>query len=151
MRSSRSVVDLPETTFFLFAVLLNFPWEFMQVPLFEGMAEAPHWAAIRVCARATLGDGVIVLISYWVTSAGCRDRWWFQRPAAMQVAAFAAVGLAITVLLEHLATRSNHPAWGWRYSDEMPLVPVVAIGLTPFLQWILLPPIIAWFARRQLR
>ena len=149
MRRARAIVDLPETNFFVFAVLLNFPWEFMQVPLFEGMADAKHWDAIRICTRAALGDGVIVLIAYWSTAAVWRDRRWFTAPNRTQICAFVAVGLAITFVLEHLATRSDHPAWGWRYSELMPVA--LGVGLTPILQWILLPPLILWLARRQLR
>ena len=149
MRRARAIVHLPETNFFVFAVLLNFPWEFLQVPLFEGMAEAKHWEAIRICTRAALGDGVIVLIAYWSTVAVWRDRWWFKAPNPTQICAFVAVGLAITFVLEHLATRSDHPAWGWRYSELMPVA--LGVGLTPILQWILLPPLILWIARRQLR
>lgn len=32
----------------------------------------------------------------------------------------------------------------------MPVVPVIGIGALPLLQWVLLPPLILWFARRQL-
>ena len=149
MRRVRAIVDLPETNFFVFAVLLNFPWEFLQVPLFEGMAEAKHWGAIRICTRAALGDGVIVLIAYWSTAALWRDRWWFRAPKRVQICAFIAVGLAITFVLEQIATRSYHPAWGWRYSEMMHVV--LGVGLTPILQWILLPPLILWLALRQLR
>ena len=145
----RAIADLPETNFFVFAVLLNFPWEFLQVPLFGGMAEATHWDAILICTRAALGDGAIVLIAYWATAGVWRDRWWFQAPNRLQICAFVAAGLAITIVLEHLATNSEHPAWGWRYSELMPVA--LGVGLTPILQWILLPPIVLWLARRQLR
>ena len=33
----------------------------------------------------------------------------------------------------------------------MPIVPVVGIGLTPLLQWLLIPPLAIWFVRRQLK
>lgn len=149
MRRARAIVDLPEANLFVFAVLLNFPWELLQVPLFEGMADARHWDAILICTRAALGDGAIVMIAYWGTAAVWRDRWWFQTANRLQICAFVAVGLAITFGLEHLATRSDHPAWGWRYSELMPVA--LGVGLTPILQWILLPPLVLWLARRQLR
>ena len=142
--------DAPEFNFFIFGVLLNFPWEFLQVPLFEGMAEGSHWQGILICTRATLGDGVIVLIAYWAAAAAWRDRWWFKHSSARQLIAFTSAGLLITIVLEHLATRSDHPDWGWRYSELMPIVPVLGIGLTPFLQWLVIPPLVVWFTRRQL-
>ncbi|HKO68875.1 MAG TPA: hypothetical protein VJU53_13825, partial [Burkholderiaceae bacterium] len=66
----------PELNVAVFALLLNYPWEFSQVPLFAGMADAPHWSAIKVCAAATLGDIVIVLIAYWVVAVLARTRSW---------------------------------------------------------------------------
>lgn len=147
----RKLTNLPEFNFFVFGVLLNFPWEFLQVPFFDGLAEAAHWSAILTCTRATLGDGLIILIAYWATAAIWRDRLWFTRPRARQLAFYVAAGAVITLILEHLATRSTHPDWGWRYSDLMPIVPVLGIGLTPLAQWLLIPPLVAWFSRRQLR
>ena len=57
------MLDLPELNFAVFAFLLNFPWEFLQIPLYVGMADAPHWDATKVCVLATLGDAVIVVVA----------------------------------------------------------------------------------------
>ena len=63
MRPLRAVLqalsELPELNVMLFALLLNYPWEFIQAPLFAGMAEAAHWEAVKVCSdrcRAAGGD-----------------------------------------------------------------------------------------------
>ena len=145
----KGVLDRPETNILIFAFLLNYPWEFLQVPFFEGMAVATHWEAVKVCTRATLGDAVIMLIAYWCVTVAASDRWWFRAPSRMQMLGFVTVGLIITVAIEHFATQSTDPAWGWRYADIMPIVPVVGVGLTPLLQWMLLPPLAIWFVRRQ--
>ena len=147
----KKLTDLPEFNFFIFAVLLNYPWEFLQVPFFQGLAEAGHWNAILTCTRATLGDGFIILIAFWAPAFIWRDRLWFMRPSFRQLAFYVAVGLIITAILEHLATRSTHPVWAWRYSELMPVVPGLGIGLTPLLQWVLIPPLVIWFSRRQIR
>lgn len=60
----REWLDLPEVNVGIFTFLLNFVWEFAQVPLFQGMPLAGRWRAIQVCARATLGDVVIALIAF---------------------------------------------------------------------------------------
>ena len=36
----------------------------------------------------------------------------------------------------------------WQYSELMPVVPIVDVGLSPLLQWVLLPPASLWVARR---
>ena len=154
MRSSqktKGLIDQPETNILIFALLLNYPWEFLQAPFFEGMAVASHWDAVKVCTRGAVGDAVIMLLAYWSVSVASSDRLWFRTRSRVQMLGLIAAGVIITVGIEHFATQSTNPAWGWRYADTMPTVPVVGVGLTPLLQWILLPPLAIWFVRRQLK
>lgn len=62
---------------------------------------------------------------------------------------FVAVGLAVTSGIEWMAL---HGLWmvEWQYTTAMPLIPGAGIGLSPLLQWTLLPPLVVWFAKRQL-
>lgn len=149
-RASDRLTDQPEFNVFVFAFLLNYPWELLQVPLYQGMPEAAHWDAIKVCTRATLGDGIIILLAYWGSALLARDRWWIARPRLASLLAMVGLGVAITVLLERLAVISDNPNWGWRYAEAMPMVPILGIGLTPLLQWLILPPLVIWFVKRQL-
>ena len=150
-QKTKGLLDQPETNILIFALLLNYPWEFLQAPFFEGMAVASHWDAVKVCTRAAVGDAVITLFAYWGVAVGASDRWWFRTTSRVQMLGFIAAGVIITVAIEHFATQSMDPAWGWRYADTMPTVPGVGVGLTPLLQWILLPPLAIWFVRRQLQ
>ena len=140
---------LPEFNVAVFAFLLNFPWEFLQVPLFADMAGAPHWTAIKRCAIATLGDIAIMLIAYWFVAAVAGSRHWIAGPKAAHLAMFVGAGVAITVVIEWLALRGR---WldGWGYSSLMPVVPGLGIGLSPLVQWLVLPPLAVWFVRRRL-
>lgn len=144
------LTDLPEFNVFVFAFLLNYPWELLQAPLYKGMPEAAHWNAIQVCTVATLGDSVIMLLAYWSAALLVRDRWWIARPRLTPILTMIGVGVAITVVLERLAVVSDDPNWGWRYAEAMPIVPMLGIGLTPFLQWVILPLLLVWFIKRQL-
>ncbi|MGH7366643.1 MAG: hypothetical protein ACREK9_09560 [Candidatus Rokuibacteriota bacterium] len=137
----------PETNIAIFAFLLNLTWEFAQVPLFAGMPSAQHWGAILVCGRATLGDVVIALVAFWAVAASARARSWVLRPTAAQITSFVAVGVVITIVMEWLATQV---LGRWMYAEAMPVIPVLGVGLSPLLQWIVLPPIVVWFVRRQL-
>jgi hypothetical protein len=138
----------PETNVAIFTFLLNLVWELAQVPLFAGMPTADHWRAILVCGRATLGDVVIALIAFWGVAAVARSRSWVVRPTVRQAVGFAAIGAVITIVMERLATQVLHR---WAYAATMPVVPILDIGLSPLLQWLLLPPLVLWFVRRQLR
>jgi hypothetical protein len=140
---------LPEFNVLVFAVLLNFPWELLQVPMFEKMADAPHWEAVKTCAFATLGDAVITLAAYECVAVVAGTRRWIVEPGKAAIAGFVSIGLSITVVLERLVLEG---LWitHWSYSPSMPLVPGLKVGLTPVLQWLLLPPLLVWFVRRQL-
>ena len=148
-RLLRTFTATPEFNLAVFALLLNFPWEVLQAPLFEGMAAAPHAAVIGACLQATLGDAVIMLLSHASVAAVSRRRSWVLAPARREVAGFVAVGVAITAVIEWLATR-GHWSQTWTYSPAMPLISGIEIGLSPLLQWLIVPPITLWFLRRQL-
>jgi hypothetical protein len=47
------------------------------------------------------------------------------------------VGVVYTVLSEWA---NVHMFKSWGYKQSMPIIPWVQMGLTPFLQWILIPP-----------
>jgi hypothetical protein len=142
------VVDLPELNIAIFAFLLSFPWEILQGPFFQGMAEARHEDAVRICMLATLGDVSLMLVNFWIVAWVGGGRRWPLQPTGARVAGFTGLGLAATILFEILATQ----VWPrWRYSDLMPTIPVLEVGLIPLLMWGVLPPLILWFVRRQLR
>ena len=137
----------PETNVAIFAFLLNLTWELAQVPLFAGMPSSEHWRAILVCGQATLGDVVIALVGFWAVAASAHTRSWVLRPTVGQLTGFVAVGVLITILMEWLATQVLHR---WAYAETMPVVPLLGVGLSPLLQWVVIPPIVVWFVRRQL-
>lgn len=133
----------------VFALLLNFPWEILQAPLFVGMADSSFIDAIKGCSQATLGDALIMLLAYWTVSGVAKSRNWILAPSSRQLSLFLAVGVIITVAIEWLATR-GYWIQSWTYSPAMPIVPGVGIGLSPLLQWIFLPLLVICFVRRQL-
>lgn len=53
----------PEFNIAVFAMLLNWPWEFLQVPFYSGMPSAEHWEGVKACTQATLGDAAIMLVA----------------------------------------------------------------------------------------
>jgi hypothetical protein len=141
---------LPEFNVVLFAFLLNYPWEFIQAPLFEGMAGRPHWSAVKACSQAALGDAVIMLVAYWGVAALGHGRTWIAKPRRRDVVLLSSIGAGLTVVVEWLAL---HGAWltAWNYSAAMPVVPGLGVGLIPVLQWVVLPPLVVALVARQLR
>lgn len=139
----------PEFNVALFAFLLNLPWELWQVPLFERMAAAPHWEAVKTCSRAAAGDAAIAVVAYWLVALAVRNRAWVVSPTASTVSGFAACGVVITAAIERLAL-GGFWLQGWSYSPLMPVVPGIGVGLSPLTKWLALPPLVIWLLRRQL-
>jgi hypothetical protein len=139
--------EAPEIAVAIFSFLLNFVWEFVQVPMFTGMAEMSHWEAIKLCLSATLGDVGFALTAFWTASVAARSRNWILHPTRLPVIAFVAVGIVLTVGFEYQYTNVS---LRWAYSDVMPLVPPIGTGLSPLLQWLAIPPLVIWLTRRHL-
>jgi hypothetical protein len=119
------------------AVVVNYVWELAQAPLYVGMTSLG--AAWWHCFVASLGDGVLVLIIFaavWAVTGRVR---WYASPGAAGYATMLVVGLAIAVAVEWIALEV---LGRWAYTDRMPLVPGLDIGLAPVAQMLVLPPLI---------
>jgi hypothetical protein len=147
MQAQSGIAGLPELNVAIFSFLLNFVWEMWQIPFFAAMPSDSHWVGVVACTQATLGDAAISLVAFWSVAALARSRRWIINSSPSQVAGFVTVGVAITVILEALATG---PLARWSYTPLMPTLPVLGTGILPLFQWILLPSLTIWFVRRQL-
>lgn len=138
----------PELNLFFVSFLVHFVWEMWQLPYYEGIAGISHVEAVRGCTQASLGDGLISVIAFWAAAALTGTRHWYLnlRPGAFLT--YLAVGVAITILMEWLATGALER---WHYDAAMPRLPLLGTGLLPVLQWLLLPPLTLALMRRQTR
>ncbi|MEO8310526.1 MAG: hypothetical protein ABI520_05075 [Caldimonas sp.] len=147
----RNALRWPELTLAGFAFLLNFPWEMIQSPLFEGMGSMPHRNAVQYCTRAAFGDAGIMVIAFWIVAAASGSgRGWLQQSGRMPITIFVIIGVLISTAIEMLATSGRWPE-GWTYTADMPVLWGVNVGLVPVIQWIILPPAAVLLTRRQLR
>lgn len=138
---------LPEFAIAVFSFLLHFVWEYLQAPTYEGMADLNHWEGVKLCTSATFGDVGFALSAFWLASATARSRYWFRRPSVPALLVFIGTGLALTIGFEYYYTNVT---LRWTYSDLMPLVPPFGTGLSPLLQWLVVPPLVLWFTRRHI-
>lgn len=130
------------------ALPLYFGWEMLQAPAFTGMP-AGWLAATAVCALAAAGDGVIVLVVFAVGALAFRDARWFVPPRSGRYATVVLLGVAIQVAVEWVMV---HRLGRWGYQPSQPLVPLVEIGILPFLQPLVLLPLTLWiFTRWEVR
>ena len=131
-----------------FSFLLHFVWELLQSPLYSSLRDVSHTQALALCTRASAGDSGIALAAYAAAAMLQRDSLWIMHPRARAWSAYLLAGVGITVLFEYLATG---PLERWTYAPQMPRLPVFGTGLTPMLQWLLLPPLAAWLTYRHSR
>lgn len=115
---------------------LNLAWEAAQLPLYTIWHEAPWRDIAYALAHCTAGDvliGVFALMATLiVTRAGPAGTW---RTAPL-VAGTALLSVSYTVFSEWMNTVIYEH---WTYSDLMPLVPPLGTGLSPLLQWLIVP------------
>ena len=98
------------------------------------MAELSFWTGTLVCLRATFGDLVITLASFFAVAAMVRTvAWPVRRLTATSLVLYLSLGLGITIVIEIIALRNDR----WSYAADMPTL--FGIGLLPLAQWIILP------------
>lgn len=145
----KRILDSPALAIAVFAFLLNLPWEFLQMQLYADTPTMSHRAGIDICVLATVGDAVIMLGAYVVVALASKSWIWIRVPRPPQVIGFVLIGLVASVVIEAMATRADGVIQ-WRYAATMPMIPVLGVGLAPILQWLILPPLVLWFAGRHL-
>ncbi len=126
--------------------VFNLLWEIAQLPFYTLWQEAPASFIAYAVVHCTLGDVAIgtlaLLIALIATRARAVETWKSNRVALILV--IAAVGY--TVLSEWLNIVIRI---AWQYSALMPVLRFdgFAIGLSPLLQWIVIPPVVLRVAR----
>lgn len=116
--------------------ILNFAWELIQMPLYKNKVyDVQH---IYFCALATVADTIMVLLIYFSFALIYKNAFWIKNiniQKALLLMLTGGVG-AILAEMKHLAEGN------WAYASSMPVLPFVNAGLSPVLQFMLLPLLI---------
>ncbi len=145
--NTNKILNAPELHISIFAFLLNFVWELLQISLFAGAADFQYYQINLHCKMAWFGDVVISLVAFAGACLITRSRMWIISMNKSGVISFLAIGLVITIAFELLATG---PLNRWEYGELMPMVPVIGVGVSPVAQWVILPLLQLWFVKRQI-
>jgi hypothetical protein len=120
-------------------------WEFAHLPLYTIWREQDLAANVWAALHCTGGDLLIATASLvgGLVLAGSADwpRGRFLPVAALTVA----IGLGYTVFSEYANTTLRGT---WAYTDLMPRLPWIGTGLSPILQWLVVPTLALGWARR---
>ncbi|TAK88040.1 MAG: hypothetical protein EPO20_00985 [Betaproteobacteria bacterium] len=129
---------------------LSLAWEIAQLPLYTIWAErTPGYIAFSV-AHCTAGDILIgmaaLLLALVLLRTGSLGSWRWGRIGTLA----ALLGAAYTVFSEW---RNIAILGSWAYAASMPRIEVggMELGLSPLLQWFVLPPLAVYLTRRSTR
>ena len=126
--------------------ILNTGWEVAQLPLYTLWEKGSLPSIAYAVLHCTLGDvaiGTLALVFALIaTRAGSVPSWSLRKVGL--IAVIAAVGY--TVFSEWLNTVARA---GWESSALMPVMRFLGleIGLSPLLQWVVIPPLALWLAK----
>jgi hypothetical protein len=126
---------------------LNLAWEVAQLPLYTLWTEESLAYKTFAVLHCTLGDALIGAASLALALILGRERalptWRWRRIIALMLV----LGPGYALFSEWL----NTTLFRWTYSELMPTLdlPGVRIGLSPLLQWLVLPPLALHLATRR--
>ena len=100
---------------------------------------------VNYITHCTIGDGVITVVSGWMVAGLYRSRKWIFRNTWKSTLLFTALGWIYTLISEIYRVSIAK-----LYGVSMLVVPVINISWLPLLQWVILPPLILYMAKRHM-
>ncbi len=119
------------------AFVLNLTWEFGHVRLYTIWAASDGMNLAWALLHCSLGDVVIALALFALAGIVFRRADW---PALHPWVGSAIVVIGATTFTAWSEWYNVYRAGSWGYTASMPLI--LGIGISPLLQWIILPPAI---------
>ena len=129
----------------LVTAVLDLLWEAAHLPLYTIWTVGTLKEKAFAVFHCTIGDLLIALSSLAAALVIGGDRDWPARRWTPVAVLTLAIGLAYTGYSEHLNVEVRR---SWTYSDLMLRLPVLGTGLSPVLQWLVVPTAALFWARR---
>lgn len=121
--------------------ILSFLWENQHFSLYSNYAQWMEQVYFVLCS---LADVLLIFLVYFLVALIFRNAYWIHRFTAAQTLTTLLISALVSFLAEKISLYMN---W-WIYTDQMPLVPLLDIGLSPFLAITLLPIITFLLSRK---
>lgn len=121
-------------------------WEILQLPLYTIWHTGSLWEQAFAVMHCTGGDLLIAAFTLGLAWLTLGYPGWPARHFKRVAVGATALGVGYTIFSEWLNTSVHN---NWSYSDLMPIIPLLGfeIGLSPVLQWSLIPPICFAYTR----
>lgn len=118
------------------AFVLNLIWEIGHISLYTLWREAAPQVIAWSIFHCTIGDVMIALAVFALTAIVFRRTDW---PTSHPWSGGALVVIAALVFTAQSEWYNVYRSGAWGYTSSMPTV--FGIGLSPLLQWLILPPL----------
>ena len=122
---------------------LHLLWEIGHLRFYTLWSDPDRLKVAGYVLHCTLGDVLIATAAYGITALLFRRSDWPIEYPYLGGSLLLLLGLAYTGFSEWF---NVYQLESWRYTSEMPLL--AGIGLTPLLQWLILPPLMLLLIRR---
>jgi hypothetical protein len=126
-------------------ILGDLAWEAAHLPLYTIWRTGTPGEQAFAVVHCTGGDLLIALACLALALVLVGEPAWPARAHRRVAALTIGFGVAYTVFSERLNIVVRQT---WAYSDFMPVVPVIGTGLSPLLQWVVVPLLALRFAHR---
>lgn len=126
-------------------LVLNLVWETVQLPLYTIWNEGTAGSRASAVLHCTAGDVLIALAVLAGALVVVGNSAWPTQRAGRVAAMTMLAGLIYTVFSEWLNVEVRR---SWAYSGLMPVLPPLGTGLSPVLQWLMVPAAALWWAFR---
>lgn len=126
----------------IISFILNLIWEVSHAPLFYWFIG--YKSHLLMCLYPSVWDAFLVLSIYFIISLLSRNFDWIKNIKKKELFYIIILWLIIAIIFEKYALIT----WRWAYNENMPIIPLLWIWLTPTLQMIIIPYLTFWFAWR---
>lgn len=117
---------------------INLIWEISQMQFFTGKPGDTFIQGVYYCSLASVIDAISVVSIYFISSLILdSDNKLFYFLTGI-------LGALCAIIFEKAAFYLNL----WSYKESMPMVPLIEVGILPFVQLILLVPLSIFLAKR---
>ena len=123
------------------SIAANFVWEVLQLPLFTLWTTGTLRQQAFAVFHCTIGDAMIAGLSLLVALSFVAQSTWPTSNVARVFWTSLVLGLGYTIYSEWLNTSVRR---SWAYSDWMPVLPILGTGLSPLMQWLIVPTLAHW-------
>ena len=134
--------------YLLVIALFNLAWEFLHMPLYQLWETGSVYEIAYAAIHCTGGDILIAFFSLIAALVITGHKDWRTLNSSGVVIITVLLGFLYTAFSEWLNIEIRA---SWAYRDLMPVIPIINMGLSPALQWLVVPLTGFWWVGHRLR